>query len=182
MRRVIIIVLVLLPLAVLAVWIGVRAHRLRPKSAIPAGTSATAPGPQLPSPSSCGAAGRSQLEHYDRSTVYDWLDGGAAPYLDHGFTTSTVATYRFETGGRTLTIEAAAVRFASPRGAAAQAAAETPPGAAPVPGLPGAHSTRDVLVWCRGRDMLRLVSFTPGAETSGPFAALARAWLGGTAP
>jgi len=177
-KRVAVIVFLLLPLVVFGVWIVLRARRPRPVPPSPPCTVASRRPPRLPSPASCGAVGRSEVEHFNRATIYTWVDGGAEPYLRNGFARSSLATYHFSAaGGREVTIEAAAIRFTSPRGARAQAAAETPAGAAPAPGLPGAVIGDDTLIVIRRCDMLRLVSFTPGVDATPQLTALARAWL-----
>ena len=177
MKRLAVIVFLLLPLVATGVWLAWRAHRPRPPVPYTAALQRPAP---LPAPARCGATGRSEVEHFNRSTIYMWLDGGAEPYLEHGFVRSSLATYHFSAaGGHDLSIEAAAVVFASPAGAAAQATAETPPDAQPVPGLPGAIADRDVLVLHRGPQMLHLVSFTPALDARPELKALATAWLRG---
>ncbi len=179
MRRILVIVMLILPLLAFGVWIVIRARRPLPQSpSAPCVTASQRP-PQLPAPSSCGAVGRSPLEHFNRSTIYMWLDGGAEPYLQHGFARSTLATYQFNSGTTDVTIEAAAVRFTSPAGAKAQATAEAPPGAKPVPGLAGAVTGSGVLVLQHRCDMLHLVSFTPHIDATPQLIALATSWLHG---
>ncbi len=178
MKRIAVIVFLLAPLVIGGV-VFVRQAKLR-RSLPPSQPCAAASQrpPQLPSPASCGAVGRSEVEHFNRATIYSWLDGGAEPYLQHGFAQSSLATYHFSAAGNhDVTIEAAAVRFTSPQGARAQASAEAPPHAKPVAGLPGGVIGENTLIISERCDMLHLVSFTAGVDATPQLTTLARAWL-----
>ena len=177
MRRIVLLVLALLPLLVVTAWLGYRAGHRRESPAGVRATLARRLGPRLPTAASCGAVQRSPLDRYDQKTIYAWVDGGAEAYLKRGFIASAVATYELESAAGRVEIEGAAVRFASRQGAAEHEAAERPQDARPAPGVPGAAEDGTSLVVRRGRDVLQLVSFTPEVEARDLLAQVARAWV-----
>jgi hypothetical protein len=117
------------------------------------------------------------VARYGKDTLADVIDGAAEAYLARGFTAAALATYAFgPPGAPPLEVAAEAHRFRTEAGAEAQAQAERPPRAAPVPGLPGAVSDGGVLVARAGREILKLTLVSPGAGGSEALAAVAGAW------
>jgi hypothetical protein len=132
-------------------------------------------GPALPSPAAVGAASLSAPGRYGKDTLADVIDGAAEAYLANGFVAARMAVYAFDRGAP-LEVSAEAHRFERPDGARAQAAAERPRRAEPVPGVEGAISDGTVLLAVAGRDYLKLTVVTPGAGGPEALATIAAAW------
>ncbi len=133
-------------------------------------------GPSLPAAATVGAASATAPARYAKDTLADVIDGAAEAYLRNGFVSAVMATYAFERPGATVEVAAEAHRFQREDGARAQAAAEAPPRAASVEGLPGASSDGAVLVAVAGRDLLTLTVLSTGAGGPEALATLAGAW------
>lgn len=174
-------VVLLLPLAAVAAWVGARAGRVRDDPARVLAALQAAAGPALPAESAAGAAARTAPESHDRATLYDFIDGAAESYLANGFERCVAAVYTFRDASREHEIAAEVYRFATPAGARAQLAAEQPGGASEVPGLTGAVADSSTLLAVRGRDYLKLTAMSTGPATDAALRALAAAWLGGGA-
>jgi hypothetical protein len=116
------------------------------------------------------------VARYGRETLADVIDGAAEAYLTRGFTAAAFATYAYGPPGAPVEVAAEAHRFKTEAGAEAQALAERPPRARPIPELPGAVSDGSVLVARSGRDLLKLTLLSPGAGGADALAAVAGAW------
>ena len=167
--------LVALLLAALALVLA-PGRRLRDDPADVLRALRAARGPALPAASRVGAATVTSPGRYGRDTLADVIDGAAEGYLANGFVAAAMAVYAFERGGRAVEVSAEAHRFERPDGARAQAAAERPRRAEPVPGIDGAVSDGTVLLAVAGRDLLKLTVVTPGAGGPDALAAVAAAW------
>jgi hypothetical protein len=165
----------LLGLVVAAVLLPGRAPRPEPADVLLALQAAR--GPTLPPPGRAGAASATPVARYGRETLADVIDGAAEAYLTRGFTAAAFATYAYgPPGGAPVEVAAEAHRFKTEAGAEAQALAERPPRARPIPELPGAVSDGSVLVARSGRDLLKLTLLSPGAGGADALAAVAGAW------
>lgn len=170
--------LLLLPLVAVAAWVSWRAGRVREDPGhVLAALRATA-GPVLPAAPAVGAATRSELERYDRETLYDFIDGAAESYLANGFERCVASVYTFREGPAEYEVAAEVYRFASEAGARAQLASERPAGAAEVPGSQGAVADASTLLAVRGRDFLKLTVVASGPGGEAALRAMAAAWLG----
>lgn len=167
----------LLPLLVLAVWLGQRSARVREDpgavlAALKAGAELT-----LPAHEAVGAAARTEVDRYDAEGLYEFINGAADGYLAHGFEQCAAAVYTVPLAdGATLEIQVELHRFATPQGAAARAAAERPSAAHPVPGMDGAESDGAVLLATAGRDMLKLTSLSFDTGGGAALEEFALAW------
>ncbi len=139
-------------------------------------------GPSLPPAPAVGAASQTPPTRYAKDTLAEVIDGAAEVYLRNGFASGVMATYAFERAGATVEVAAEAHRFERADGARAQAAAEAPPRAAPVDGLPGASSDGAVLLAVSGRDLLKLTVLSQGEGGPEALAAVAAAWRKEQAP
>ncbi len=163
------------PLIALAAWIGLRAMG-RPTPPRPTATTRAAPA-LLPSASAVGAGDRSELETYAGDGVYAYLDGGAEVYLHRGLKRILVTRYLFRpTGAPEYEIEAAAMLFKTPDGAAAQGADLTPADGNPVDGVRGAVATGTELTLVRGPWLLHLLSYAPESDVRTQLVRIATAW------
>jgi hypothetical protein len=133
-------------------------------------------GPSLPPAARLGAAFAADPARYAKDTLADVIDGAAEAYLRNGFVSAVMATYAFERAGTAVEVAAEAHRFERGEGARAQAAAEAPPRAAPVGGVPDATSDGSVLLAVAGRDLLKLTLLSPGEGGPEALAAIAGAW------
>jgi hypothetical protein len=134
-------------------------------------------GPSLPVAGRAGAATATPVTRYGRETLADVIDGAAEAYLARGFTAAAFATYGFGLPeAPSIEVAAEAHRFKTEAGAEAQAQAERPSRARPVPDLPGGLSDGGVLVVRAGRDLLKLTLLSPGAGGADALAAVASAW------
>lgn len=172
--------LLLLPLAGVAVWLVERGRTAREDPAAVLAALRAAAGPTLPEAGAAGATARSEPSSYTRDTLYEYIDGAAEAYLARGFERCVAATYTFAseaTEGLDLTAEV--YRFAAPGGAREQMEAERPSDAKPVPGMPDAFADATTLVSTHGADYIKLTAL--GTETASPnaLAAVAAAWLKG---
>lgn len=169
-------VLLLLPLLLLAAWIWHQGKQAAPDRGAVLAALRAGQGPHLPDTAASGASTRSELNRYDRESLYEAIDGAADGYLARGFVSAVMATYTFAgAAGGAAEISAELHRFESEAGARGQREAERPSSARSVPGLEGAESDGTVLLAVRGRDYLKLTSLTPGLEAEGRLVALARA-------
>jgi hypothetical protein len=167
--------LALLATMVAAVLLPGRARREEPADVLLALQAAR--GPALPAPGRVGAASATEVARYGKETLADVIDGAAEAYLERGFTSAAFATYTFgPPGSAPVEVAAEAHRFQAEAGAEAQARAERPSRAAPVPGLPGAVSDGAVLVARAGREFLKLTVVSPGGGGADALAAIAGAW------
>ncbi len=168
--------LLLLPLAGIVGWVAVSGRHRRDDPADVLGALRAAAGPVLPAPPAAVATPTSEPARYDRETLYEFIDGAADAYLAHGFVSCIAGS--FAVGGEGARVEVAAEvhRFADEAGARAQLAAETPPAAAPVAGVPGAVAAGEQLLAVRGSDFLKLTALTPGPGAPPALLALAAAW------
>lgn len=144
----------------------------------------TSRGPSLPPAARLGATFAADPARYAKDTLADVIDGAAEAYLRNGFVSAVMATYAFERAGGAMAVEVAAEahRFERGEGAKAQAAAEAPPRAAPVEGVPDAASDGAVLLAVAGRDLLKLTLLSPGEGGPEALAAIANAWRKEQAP
>lgn len=136
-------------------------------------------GPVLPGAGRVGAVSATPARRYGRATLADVIDGAAEGYLANGFTAAAMAEYTFAAGAAQLEVSAEVHRFEREAGSAAQAEAERPRRAAPVPGLEGTVTDGAVLLAVSGRELLKLTVVSPGAGGAGGPAALvaiAAAW------
>ena len=133
-------------------------------------------GPALPDAGRAGAAAATPASRYGRETLADVIDGAAEGYLANGFTAAAMAVYAFAGGAAPVEVAAELHRFEREAGAAAQAEAERPRRAAPVPGVEGAVSDGVVLLAVAGRDLLKLTVVSPGAGGPEALVAVATAW------
>ena len=133
-------------------------------------------GPSLPPAATVGAASTTAPARYLKDTLADVIDGAAEVYLRNGFVAAVMATYAFDRTGSPVEVAAEAHRFERAEGARAQAAAEAPPRAASVQGVPGASSDGAVLLAVAGRDLLKLTVLSPGEGGPEALAAIAGAW------
>jgi len=133
-------------------------------------------GPSLPPAATVGAASATDPARYAKDTLADVIDGAAEVYLRNGFVAAVMATYAFDRTGSPVEVAAEAHRFERAEGARAQAAAEAPPRAASVQGVPGASSDGAVLLAVAGRDLLKLTVLSPGEGGPEALAAIAGAW------
>jgi hypothetical protein len=175
----------LVPLAAVAVWLVVRGRTAREDPAEVLHALRSASGPALPGAAAAGAIARSETSSYDRETLYEYIDGAAESYLGRGFERCLVATYDFAgKGGFTIEVSAEGYRFSAPGGARAQMLAERPAAAEPVPGVPDAFADATMLVAVRGRDYLKLTALADGPaalpSAAKALASIARAWIGET--
>ena len=169
--------LLLLPLAAIALWIGERGRRLRDDPADVLRHLKAQQAPTLPAAAAAGAGERSAMEQYDRETLYDFIDGAAEAYIAHGFERCAAATYTFAgAGGAALEVAAEVYRFAAPEGAAAQLAAERPASGSAPAELPGAVTDGSVLLLADGRDLLKLTSLARGGGAAPELLRIAGAW------
>jgi hypothetical protein len=167
--------LALLGAVLAAVLIPGRVPRAEPADVLLALQAAR--GPALPQPGRAGAASATPVARYGRETLADVIDGAAEAYLERGFTAAAFATYAFGLpGDPPVEVAAEAHRFKTEAGAEAQAQAERPPRARPLPGLPGAVSDGSVLVARAGREVLKITLLSPGAGGADALASLANAW------
>jgi hypothetical protein len=133
-------------------------------------------GPSLPAAQRVGAVSQTAPARYGKDTLADVIDGAAEGYLANGFVSAVMAVYAFGGSPGNVEIAAEAHRFEGDAGARAQAGAERPRRAAPVPGLPGAVSDGGVLLAVAGRELLKLTVVSPGADAAEALAAIAAAW------
>jgi len=174
-RPVHLVLVALLAAAVAAVLLPGRRTRDDPGDVLRALRAAR--GPSLPPATKVGASSATAPARYGKDTLADVIDGAAERYLSNGFVSAVMAVYGFEgAGGAALEVAAEAHRFARGEGARAQAAAEAPPRAAPVEGVPGAASDGAVLLAVAGRDLLKLTVLSPGEGGPEALAAIASAW------
>jgi len=167
--------LALLGVVVAAVLLPGRGWREEPADVLLALQAAR--GPALPPPGRAGASSATPVARYGKETLAEVINGAAEAYLARGFTAAAFATYAFGPPGATPVEVAAEVhRFGTEAGAEAQALAERPPRARPIPGLPGAVSDGSVLVAPAGRELLKLTLLSPAAGGSDALAAVASAW------
>jgi hypothetical protein len=169
--------LLLLPLAAIALWIGERGRHLRDDPADVLRHLKAQQAPALPEATAARASARSAIDLYDQKTLYDFIDGAAEAYIAHGFERCAAATYTFAVaGGAALEIAAEVYRFAAPEGAAAQLAAERPASGSAPAELPGAVTDGAVLLLADGRDLLKLTSLSPGGTAAPALLRIAGAW------
>ncbi|MGV8040502.1 MAG: DUF6599 family protein [Thermoanaerobaculaceae bacterium] len=172
-------VLLLLPLAAVAAWIGWRAERLRDDPAHVLEALRTAAGPVLPAEAAVGAATRTALESYDTQTLYDFIDGAAESYIGNGFERCVATVYTFRGAAGEHEVAAEVYRFGAEAGARAQLASERPGSASEVAGLAGAVADPSTLLAVRGRDYLKLTAMSTGPAADAAMHAVAAAWLAG---
>lgn len=169
------VLLALLGVVVAAVLLPGRGRREEPADVLLALQAAR--GPALPPPGRVGASSATPVTRYGKETLADVIDGAAEAYLSRGFTAAAFATYAFgPPGAASVEVAAEVHRFTTEAGAEAQALAERPPRARPVPGLPGAVSDGSVLVAPAGRELLKLTLLSSPAEGGDALAAVASAW------
>lgn len=180
LRPVHVALLLALAAAVAAVLLPGRRTREDPADVLRALRAAR--GPTLPAPAVVGAAGATPAARYAKDTLAEVIDGAAEAYLRNGFVSAVMATYAFDRGGAPLEVAAEAHRFERDAGARAQAAAEAPPRAAPVEGVPEAASDGAVLLAVAGRDLLKLTLLSPGEGGPEALAEIAGAWRREQAP
>jgi hypothetical protein len=169
------VLLALLAAAAVAVLLPGRAQRPEPADVLQALRAAS--GPALPPAGRAGAASATPVARYGRETLADVIDGAAEAYLERGFTAAAFATYAFGPAeAPAVEVAAEAHRFKTEAGAEAQAQAERPPRARPLPALPGAFSDGSVLVAVAGREFLKVTLLSPGAGGAEALAAVASAW------
>ncbi len=164
----------LLALAVAAVLLPGRRTREDAPDVLRALRAARGPG--LPAAESVGAASRTPQDRYGKETLADVIDGAAEAYLANGFVAAAMSVYAFAPGSEPVEVSAEAHRFESAHGARAQAEADRPRRAEPVPGVAGAVSDGSVLLAVAGRDLLKLTVVTPGAGGAQALAAIAAEW------
>jgi hypothetical protein len=169
------VLLAILVLVTAAVLLPGREHRAEPTDVLMALRAAR--GPSLPQAGRAGAASATPVARYGKETLADVIDGAAEAYLTRGFTAAAFATYSYGVpGAPVVEVAAEAHRFKTEGGAEAQALAERPSRARPVPELPEAFSDGGVLVARAGRELLKLTLLTPGAGGADALAAVATAW------
>lgn len=171
-------VLLLLPLAGIVVWVASRAGVQRSDPAEVLHALKAAAGPILPEAKVTGAAARSDLDHYNRESLYEFIDGAAEAYLQHGFEQCVAATYRFDGTGGGFEVAAEAHRFTAPAGARAQLDAECPSAGRTVAGVPGAVSDGTLLLAAHDRDMLKLTAYAQTPAAAAALERIAAAWSG----
>jgi hypothetical protein len=160
--------------AVVAVLLPGRRLREEPGDVLRALRAAR--GPSLPAAQRVGAVSQTAPARYGKDTLADVIDGAAEGYLANGFVAASMAVYAFAAGAPPVEVSAEAHRFEREEGARAQAGAEGPRRAEPVPGVPGAVSDGGVLLAVAGRDLLKLTVVSPGAGAADALAAIAAAW------
>jgi hypothetical protein len=169
--------LLVLPLLVIAAWILQRSRTVREDPAAVLGALRATHGPTLPAAQEVKAGSRSELESFDRETLYQYIDGAAEAYLTRGFQRCVVADYTFPSGSAPAVEATAEVyRFDRADGAAEQLAVEKPAGATPVVGIEGTVSDGDVLLSLRGRDLLKVTVLAPGPAAAAALERIAAAW------
>ena len=174
-------VALLIPLALAATWLAVRARGVREDPGEVLAALRSASGPSLPAASSAGAQVRSEVEEYDRESLYEFIDGAAEAYLARGFQCCVAATYEVAApGSPALEIAAEVYRFKDAAGAQALFDEERPSAAAAVPGIEGAVSDGTVLAAVAGRDYLKLTSLSGGDRVDAQLRYIAAAWRGRT--
>lgn len=172
--------LLVLPLAAVAAWVGLRGRSVHEEPGAVLAALRGANGPALPEPRAAGASARSELSSYNRETLYEYIDGAAESYLARGFERCVVATYTFPSQGvETLDVTAEVYRFGSPTGAHDQMAAERPAASTPVAGAQDAFSDAATLVATTGRDYLKLTALSTGPAAGPALAGVAAAWQKG---
>jgi len=159
-------------LAVAAALVLLPGRRLREDPGAVLAALRSAAGPLLPAAAAAGADGSTPLARYTRDTLYELVDGAAEGYLGRGFERCVASVYTFSGG---VEVAAESHRFAGEDGARAQLAAERPRSARPVPGM-AAVADDSVLLAVRGRDLLKLTSFTEGTRGVEALHRLAVAW------
>lgn len=165
----------MLALAVAAGAVLLPGRRVREEAPDVLAALRAARGPSLPAAGRVGAASATSPARYGRSALADVIDGAAEAYLANGFVAAAMSIYAFG-GAAPVEVSAEAHRFERDSGARAQAGAERPRRAAPVPGVEGAVSDGTVLLAVAGRDLLKLTVVSPGAGGREALAAIASEW------
>jgi hypothetical protein len=170
-------------LALVVVWLSWRAAGERDDPTEVLRALRASSGPTLPEPATCKASSRSAIEHYDRDSLYTFIDGAAEAYLAQGFERCAAATYAFG-GAESPSVDVAAevYRFREPAGAARLFAGERPGEARAVDGVPAAVTDGTVLLAVSGRDYLKLTLLGRSGDSAAILAQLAAAWRGGRDP
>jgi membrane protein required for beta-lactamase induction len=168
--------LLLLPLAVVAVWVGWRAQAPRDDPAAVLRALRAAQAPALPEAGAVGAAERTATETYDPESLYQFIDGAAEAYLARGFESCIAATYSFAVDGGPFEVAAEVYRFSGGDGALGQRDEERPAAAAVVPEATDAESDGTVLLAVRGRDLLKLTALAASPQSGAVLARIATAW------
>jgi hypothetical protein len=166
------------PLVVVAAWVGLRGRATSDDPATVLAALRTAAGPTLPG---TGEAMRSsEPERFDRSTLYQLIDGAADGYLARGFESCVTAEYALTSAAASdAGIAAEVYRFASPTSAMAQLEEERPRDATPVPGVAHAWADATMLVAVLGRDYLKLTVVGRDQRLPGCLGVLAADWAKG---
>jgi len=160
-----------------AIWVAGRGRGLRDDPAEVLRHLRAAGAPALPEAASAAASARSEIEQYDRETLYEFIDGAADAYLVNGFERCAAATFTFAgAAGGELEVAAEVYRFAAADGARAQLEAERPTAGNVIEGIPGAVSDGMVLLLVEGRDLLKLTALGRGADAAGELGRIAAAW------
>ncbi|MGE5235220.1 MAG: DUF6599 family protein [Acidobacteriota bacterium] len=166
--------LLLAPLVGIVVWVGHRATVQREDPADVLAALRRAHGPTLPEATAAGAVSAAPFEHYDRDSLYEYIDGAAEAYLARGFESCVVTTYTFSTEGREFEVAAESYRFSNPQGASAQAEAERPAAASPLDGATWTDGS--VLLAVGARDLLKLTLLAAAPDGRAALARVAAAW------
>lgn len=169
--------LLLLPLAGVAGWMGWRAQLVRDDPAHVLLALKAAVGPALPAEAKAGATRRTTPQSYDRETLYEFIDGAAEAYLANGFERCVATVFTFADGAGELEVAAEVYRFGTAEGARAQMASERPAGAVAVPGLAEAFADPSTLVAVRRRDYLKLTAMATGPAAEKAMGRVAAVWF-----
>jgi len=171
--------LLVMPLVAAAAWIHWRGTRERDDPAQILSVLRANAAPTLPAPASCRATSRSQVESYDRTSLYTLIDGAAESYLARGFERCVAALYTFsESGSSPTEVTAEVYRFATPAGARELFHEEAPSQGRAVAGVADAVTDGTVLLAVAGRDLLKATAVSGGGDATPFLAAVARAWHG----
>lgn len=164
----------LLPLVGVAVWVGLRARRIREDPARMLEALRSEAAPVLPEAASVGASGRTEVSRYGPGNLVDWVDGGAEALLRAGFRKAVVATYGFSDGTE---VEVAVISFVSAERARAWLEGERPPDARPLGESGTGWVAADVAGATQGAVALRALTMVPDEDSEGTLARIVRVWL-----